>query len=40
MLLAALPNAVCLHNDFLPLTFKNAFCFHVFFLVYDKILNK
>ena len=28
MLLAALPNTVCLHNDFLLLIFANAFCFH------------
>ena len=28
MLFAALSNAVCLHNAFLPLIFANAFCFH------------
>ena len=29
MLLAALPNPVCLHNaSFFLLTFENAFCFH------------
>ena len=28
ILLAALSNAVCLYNVFLPLTFANAFCFH------------
>ena len=30
MLLAALSNAVCLHNaSFLTMIFANAFCFHV-----------
>ena len=28
MLLAALSNAVCLHNAFFPLISANAFCFH------------
>ena len=35
MLLASLFNAVCLHNDFLPLTFSNAFCFHALSWVID-----
>ena len=29
MLFAALYNAVCLYNAFLPLIFANAFCFHL-----------
>ena len=28
MLFAALSNAACFHNAFLPLIFANAFCFH------------
>ena len=28
MLFAALSDAVCLHNAFLPLILANAFCFH------------
>ena len=35
MLLAALFNAVCLYNPFLPLTFSNAFSFHALSWVID-----
>ena len=36
MLLAALVNAACLHNDyFLPLTFTNATCFYALSSVID-----
>ena len=35
MLLAALSNAVCLHNAFLPLIFANSFCFHALYWCID-----
>ena len=36
MLLAALCNAVCLHNAFLLLIFANAFCHHALSWFIDK----
>ena len=38
MLFAALLNAVCLYNAFLPLTFANAFCFSALSWVIDIYL--
>ena len=36
MLLAALSNAVCLHNAFFAIDFANAFCYHALSWFIDR----